>query len=194
MKSLNTALAGSDYTAEEIGNVEHFYVSALLGTLGGPAGGVFLNGLASGIWELVVGPARIAWTGKSSSVVWKNIKHNWDQLTGPDLAGTRFGSFYAFTEPIDHLMGVPTEYDPGPPEKGLMGKHPVAPGDSLSKVAQKWYRELALWPLIFDANPQIGKDYNKIRPGQILSIPDKAKFSGQQIADARKRHAAWRPS
>src|SRR5450631_4080918 len=33
IKSLNRALGGTNYSADEIANVEHFYVAALMGTL-----------------------------------------------------------------------------------------------------------------------------------------------------------------
>ena len=36
--SLNAQLGGTDFTAEEIANVEHFYVAAMIGSMGGPAG------------------------------------------------------------------------------------------------------------------------------------------------------------
>ncbi len=84
----------SNYTAIEIGDVEHFYVAALLGTIGGPTGGIMLNIISCPAWELVVGPTRIAWSTKDASKVWTNIKYNWGQLTGPDAAGALFGSLF----------------------------------------------------------------------------------------------------
>jgi hypothetical protein len=193
VRSLNQALGGTHYTAEQIGNVEHFYVSALLGTLGGPVGGIFLNIIAGAVWEMGVGPARIAWSSRSLAKVLNNYKHNWGQLTGPDLAGTRFGSLYSINQPIDELLGVPTEYDPGAPTAPVP-TYPVVAGDSLSLISKKKYVDLELWPLIYDANKAlIGPDYNKIRPGQVLKIPDKMKFTPAQIADARQRHRNWRP-
>jgi hypothetical protein len=41
--SVNAQLGGgANFTADEIGTVEHFYVAAMIGTLGGPVGGVAL--------------------------------------------------------------------------------------------------------------------------------------------------------
>lgn len=88
----------SDYTAIEIGDVEHFYVAALLGTIGGPTGGIMLNFIADAGWEMVVGPTRIAWSTRDTKAVWKNIKYNWSQLTGPDAAGAIFGSLFYLIE------------------------------------------------------------------------------------------------
>jgi hypothetical protein len=96
VRSLNAALH-TDFNAVEIADVEHFYVAALLGTIGGPAGGVMLNILGDTIWELVAGPLRIAWSyGYKAGL--KSFKPNWQQLSGPDTAGTRFGSFFVFNE------------------------------------------------------------------------------------------------
>ena len=47
----------------------------------------------------------------------------------------------------------------------------VQPGDSLSKIAQKYYGDAALYPRIFEANRDLLKDPNKISPGQKLRIP-----------------------
>jgi len=109
VQSLNAEL-NTDYSAEEIGDVEHFYVAALLGTLGGPAGGVMLNAVGDGIWEMVIGPIRIAWgctlkygAKRGAKATLKSVKDNWQQLTGPDWAGTRFGSFYVFNEVAEEL-------------------------------------------------------------------------------------------
>jgi len=102
IKSLNARLQ-SNFTAVEIADVEHFYVAALLGTIGGPTGGVVLNAIGDGFWELVVGPSRIAWSHGIKAGL-KSFVPNWQQLTGPDAAGTRFGCFYTFTE-LAEAMG-----------------------------------------------------------------------------------------
>lgn len=47
----------------------------------------------------------------------------------------------------------------------------VQPGDSLSKIAQKYYGDPALYTKIFEANRDLLKDPNKISPGQKLRIP-----------------------
>ncbi len=197
VRSVNSALGGTDFTAEEIGNVEHFYVSALLGTLGGPAGGIMLSMAGSAAWEMVVGPVRIAWNNRSPAVVWKNMKHNWNQLLGPDLNGARFGSLYTIVNPIEKALGIPTENDPRPPQNNseILQTHQVSKGDSLSRIAEKWYQEMALWPVIYDENrATIGPDYNKIKPGQVLRIPNRRSLTSKQLEDARKRHRNWRPS
>jgi nucleoid-associated protein YgaU len=47
----------------------------------------------------------------------------------------------------------------------------VQSGDTLSKIAQKYYGDPSLYTQIFEANRDILKDPNKIFPGQKLKIP-----------------------
>lgn len=47
----------------------------------------------------------------------------------------------------------------------------VVSGDSLSKIAKKYYGNAMKYPEIFDANKPMLKDVNKIYPGQVLRIP-----------------------
>ena len=49
--------------------------------------------------------------------------------------------------------------------------HVVVKGDTLSKIAQQYYGDAALYPQIFEANRDVLTDPNKIRPGQKLRIP-----------------------
>jgi nucleoid-associated protein YgaU len=49
--------------------------------------------------------------------------------------------------------------------------HVVVAGDTLSKIAQKYYGDPSLYTQIFEANRDILKDPNKIFPGQKLKIP-----------------------
>ena len=193
--SLNAQLGGTDFTAEEIGNVEHFYVAALTGSLGGPVGGVALNAVAAVGWELVVGPIRVAAGGNGPGAIWKNIKHNAGQIAGPDQTGTRFGSFYSVRETVEELLkdapAVVGVIEGEPP----LGVHPVMPNDWLSKIADRWYHDMYKWPIIYDYNQDvIGKDPNKIKPGQQLTIPNLANYTDRDIAEAVKRGKAWKKS
>lgn len=49
--------------------------------------------------------------------------------------------------------------------------HVVVKGDTLSKIAQQYYGDAALYPKIFEANRDVLKDPNKIGIGQKLRIP-----------------------
>ena len=47
----------------------------------------------------------------------------------------------------------------------------VQPGDSLSKIAQKFYGDPLKYKAIFEANQPMLRDPNLIYPGQTLRIP-----------------------
>ena len=47
----------------------------------------------------------------------------------------------------------------------------VASGDSLSKIAKKFYGSANAWKQIFDANRDKISNPDMIHPGQVLSIP-----------------------
>ncbi len=49
--------------------------------------------------------------------------------------------------------------------------HEVQKGETLSKIAQKYYGDASLYPKIFEANRDTVKDPNLIRVGQKLRIP-----------------------
>ena len=48
----------------------------------------------------------------------------------------------------------------------------VVAGDTLSKIAKKFYGDAAKYPKIFEANRDQLKDPNVIKPGQSLKIPE----------------------
>ncbi len=49
--------------------------------------------------------------------------------------------------------------------------HVVVKGDTLSKIAEKYYGDPSLYPKIFEANRDILKNPDLIRVGQKLRIP-----------------------
>lgn len=49
--------------------------------------------------------------------------------------------------------------------------HEVVAGDTLSKIAEKYYGDASLYPQIFEANRDQLDDPNKIKVGQKLRIP-----------------------
>ena len=52
-----------------------------------------------------------------------------------------------------------------------MQTHTVVAGDTLSKLAQRFYGDKMAYQRIFDANRDILKDPDLIHPGQVLKIP-----------------------
>lgn len=51
--------------------------------------------------------------------------------------------------------------------------HTVVAGDSLSKIAGKYYGDVQQYNVIFEANKPMLTDPDKIYPGQVLRIPPK---------------------
>jgi len=47
----------------------------------------------------------------------------------------------------------------------------IVSGDSLSKIAKRYYGNAMKYPLIFEANREVIKDANLIYPGQKIRIP-----------------------
>ncbi len=61
--------------------------------------------------------------------------------------------------------------DPKPAAFDATQWHEVAAGESLSKIAIKYYGDASLYTKIFEANKDTLKDPNLIRAGQKLRIP-----------------------
>lgn len=55
---------------------------------------------------------------------------------------------------------------------GYFAKHTVARGESLSKIAQHYYKDMKGYKKIFEANRDILDDEDKIEVGQVLTIPN----------------------
>jgi nucleoid-associated protein YgaU len=71
-----------------------------------------------------------------------------------------------------HLMSDEKKPDiPGAKSWDATQWHEVVKGDTLSKIAEKYYGDPALYPQIFEANKDILTDPNKIQIGQKLRIP-----------------------
>jgi nucleoid-associated protein YgaU len=58
--------------------------------------------------------------------------------------------------------------------------HTVVSGDSLSKIAKKYYGNAMKYPVIFEANKPMLSDPDKIYPGQVLRIPNLEEPSADQ--------------
>jgi nucleoid-associated protein YgaU len=78
----------------------------------------------------------------------------------PDFSNVQSGS--SSTAP------APAAPDAPPPPR----TYTVAPGDSLSKIAQHQYGNANLWSKIYEANKDTVKNPDLIHPGQQLIIPD----------------------
>lgn len=84
------------------------------------------------------------------------------QVTSTEKPKADFGnvqSTVTSTEPVFEAGG------------GTMRTHTVARGETLSKIAKRYYGKASLYPRIFDANRDQLDDADKIKPGQVLKIP-----------------------
>lgn len=71
------------------------------------------------------------------------------------------------TEGIARVDDRITVKTPEPPAQF----YTVVKGDSLSKIAKKYYGDAKKYPVIFEANKPMLKDPDLIYPGQVLRIP-----------------------
>lgn len=55
---------------------------------------------------------------------------------------------------------------------GIYAKHTVVKGESLSKIAKHYYKDMMKYKAIFDANRNILDNPDVIHPGQELIIPN----------------------
>jgi nucleoid-associated protein YgaU len=58
-----------------------------------------------------------------------------------------------------------------PAENPFVQIHVVAPGDTLSKIAERYYGDGSLYPKIFEANRNLIKNPDLIQVGWKLRIP-----------------------
>lgn len=59
-----------------------------------------------------------------------------------------------------------------PPPTPVAQTYTVVKGDSLSKIAQRFYGHANKWRKLYDANRQtVGSNPDLIKPGQVLTIP-----------------------
>ena len=76
---------------------------------------------------------------------------------------------------LDPVLPFERKYDSGfikgVPQKAKAMYYTVQQGDSLSKIALKYLGDMKRYPEIFDANPGVIKDPDKIYIGQVLRIP-----------------------
>jgi len=71
---------------------------------------------------------------------------------------------------------------------GSAKMYTVVSGDSLSLIAGRFYGDVLLWPVIYDANKSVvGPNPNLIKPGQKFTIPSISGYSQAQLNAIRQR-------
>ncbi len=194
-------------TNANIGNVEHFYTSALMVAISGTFFVALQGGTA--LYEVILQPIGVGVWNLSLTSAWNNLKNNWKQLTGPDKDGVIFmlrNSNYNSldiqkffnVDPEVLAPGAPAPKPPPPtppPVAAIPGKQKtitIKPGQSLSVLARELYKNVELWPLIWDENKAAFPNPNRIKAGSVLNWKEISEYSAAQIQDAKRRSPSWR--
>ncbi|MCK9594664.1 MAG: LysM peptidoglycan-binding domain-containing protein [Candidatus Omnitrophica bacterium] len=74
-------------------------------------------------------------------------------------------------QPVDAVEPVPAVIPADEPAITEPQKYTVQPGDTLQKIASKFYGRSAKWPRIYEANRKTVKSPDNIKPGQVITIP-----------------------
>ena len=72
----------------------------------------------------------------------------------------------------DVQSGSSSTARPAPPPPKVEQTYTVVSGDSLSKIAKKFYGDANKWRKIFEANKDTIENPDRIFPGQVLKIPN----------------------
>jgi nucleoid-associated protein YgaU len=85
-----------------------------------------------------------------------------DNKPKPDFSNVQSGGSSTAPSPV-----------PSPtPAKSAPRTYTVVSGDTLSKIAKSMYGDANKWRKIYEANTDIIKNPDLIRPGQVLKIPE----------------------
>jgi nucleoid-associated protein YgaU len=122
--------------------------------------------------------------GKVKGVSWKNVHVEGEKLliSGAAPNDAIKNEIWSAIKAVDAKyadLTVDLTVDPSLPvpaatAAGAAGEarvYEVVSGDSLSKIAKRFYGDAAKYPKIFEANRDQVKDPNVIQPGQKLKIP-----------------------
>ena len=78
----------------------------------------------------------------------------------PDFSDVKGGASSTAPKPAMPPSGTPSR------------SHTVSMGESLSKIAKRYYGDANKWRVIYDANRSVvGANPDLIHPGQVLTIP-----------------------
>jgi len=200
----------TDFTAKQIANVEHFYVSAMYSDLTGPL--VAVPVALTAVWEFGIGPLRIHYQesqrekeGKPyrSRVVLENIKENIRQFKGADRNGFMFGlssgAQSQLTQELDKVVNYALDNPLGDPltvspmTYTLSRRRKTHKGDTLSLIAKWAYNDAQKWPLIWLQNrDKLSSNYNALQPDVWLDVPFLSSVTPQRLEESRRTAASWR--
>lgn len=113
--------------------------------------------------------------GKTHGVSWKNVHVEGEKLllrgAAPNQAvKNELWNAIKAIDPVFADLTADISIDASLPQPART--YTVVSGDSLSKIAKQFYGDPMKYPKIFDANKDQLTDPNKIKPGQVLKIPE----------------------
>ncbi len=138
--------------------------------------------------------SKLNFLGPFGMVVVKGVEMvlGFNPQTGAEKAKEDFAKFAANGQP------QPTTPSEPMPQRPLKHTHRVVgpvvqKRDWLSSIAQQWYGDVLLWPILFDYNRDASfTNPNKIVVGQIIKVPDISDQTPQQRNEYRQRGRNWR--
>lgn len=83
---------------------------------------------------------------------------------------TRKAPLPQWAQPVQ-IPSLEDDMGPGESVEGAMVDYEVQKGDTLQKISKKFYDTYRKWPQILEANKDVLKDPNRIKPGMVLRIP-----------------------
>lgn len=92
-----------------------------------------------------------------------------DEKPRPNFGNVKSGGSSTAATPATPAKPPTTSPSPAP---AAPRTYTVVAGDSLSKIAKKFYGDGKKWKPIFEANRDTVKNPDLIHPGQVLKIPD----------------------
>jgi nucleoid-associated protein YgaU len=93
------------------------------------------------------------------------------RLTGTSPTAAAMEKAALIAGNVEGVSNVDTSGLVAPLATEVVEYYVVEKGDSLSKIALRYYGDASLHPRIFDANREVIRDPNLIYPGQKLRIP-----------------------
>lgn len=140
--------------------------------------------------------SRLNSMGPLGMVVVKGVEMvvGFNPQVGADKVIQNYEQFVAKSQPPAAAQ-PPAQYVPPRPLKythqvlgPVVQKH-----DWLSSIAQKWYGDMLLWPVLFDHNRDANfTNPNKIKVGQMIQVPDISDRSAAELDQIRLRGRSWR--
>ena len=99
--------------------------------------------------------------------IFDKLRKDDEEKPKADFSNVQSGSSTTAPEPAAPLPPIPTPTG----TSGQSQTYVVVSGDSLSKIAKRYYGDANQWPRIYQANRDQISDPDLIHPGQTLKIP-----------------------